>query len=211
MSLGDASLVIGAGGKNARIVCTHNIDFIEYLRWKFSLLGDLWVNKNVYIFNNGVNNGARLFTKADPIITEVQKELYNGYSHKKCITKSILNRIDDLGMCIWYMDDGSLTKIKYKPTGNIQGYRVRLATDCFTFEENTIIAEWLFEKYGAKFNIAKSYDKRNTKTYYQLSAGLGMVLGMLEKIKPYHHDTMNYKFDYKLSGRNSTSRYINDK
>jgi hypothetical protein len=65
--------------------------------------------------------------------------------HKVITNRKLLNRINALGLAIWYMDDGSISK-KKRSDGTIRGITVAIHT-CFpTIEEALYICNYFKEE-----------------------------------------------------------------
>jgi len=58
-------------------------------------------------------------------------------SGKKAVTKDILNKVNELGLTVWYCDDGSY---------HFTQRAVRLMTDSFSHNEQVIIQKWFKDK-----------------------------------------------------------------
>ena len=140
-----------------RLRMTHSVAQLDYLNYKTQLLGDLVATPPQFqpvtsgqfskVGTYGVNTLSR------PHLALLHDELYQ--EGRKTITDSYLERIDELGLALWYLDDGSLlhannnytrkdgTKISYansRSVFNVQGLSVA---------EAHLILNWL----GKKWNI----------------------------------------------------------
>ena len=73
----------------------------------------------------------------------------------KIVNDNILNSITDLGLFLWYLDDGYLNIRYYKDTNKIKEYRIILHTSGFTLEEVKLIKSWFERKYNISPNINK--------------------------------------------------------
>lgn len=65
------------------------------------------------------------------------------YSGGKMVTRQWLDAIDDIGLAVWYMDDGSLSS-----GAKNQRPRATLHVEGFSPEEIDAIFQWLSERYG---------------------------------------------------------------
>lgn len=75
---------------------------------------------------------------------------------RKIITKDILYKLDELGLAVWFMGDGSVCKSggnKYKSKVYRYSYAV-ICTDSFTHKECVIIRDWLLDRWGIKSRVA---------------------------------------------------------
>ena len=109
---------------------------------------------------------------------------------KKIYQKSILNSIESLGLYIWYLDDGSLTK--KKENNQVVANILYLNTQAGQ-NQNQIIIDWFFEKFHIKF-----YQYKDHK-YYRLLCGTKEARKFLSIISKYKNEvpSMIYKFDIK--------------
>lgn len=111
----------------------------------------------------------------------------------KVVKKSILNRINDLSVAIWFMDDGSLYEYK---RGNVIKRDLSIHTDCFTHTECELIRDFYLDKYSIDFNIhkngmTKAQDrgfKLRTSKKENISLFFDVVSSFVEDVK-----CMNYK------------------
>ena len=100
---GDGHIISGEN-KNASYVASSIVK--PLLEFKYSLLGDL-VTKEIVTVNNsggyGENNIFKLRTKADKRITKFDS----------LTDEEKLSQINELGIALWFYDDGSLHKSNY--------------------------------------------------------------------------------------------------
>lgn len=62
----------------------------------------------------------------------------------KVCPKNVINKLDDLGLAMWYADDGSTVLVQYNPsTKSARSRRAQICTDSFSKEEhdNIILPE----------------------------------------------------------------------
>ena len=150
--LGDSSLIFGDRNKNCRIDFCHCLKQKEYFFWKIKLLEEFGIYGNHSFYNGCAGNYPkfRYSSHVDTRLTELYESLYQfrktSDKKRKCVKKKALNKLDDLGLAIWFMDDGYNNKDR--------NY-MHLATYCFTKIDNEKIRQWL--------NI--KYDIKNTKIY----------------------------------------------
>lgn len=74
---------------------------------------------------------------ANPVYNNIYEELY--LNNIKTVTKNWLNKVTERGLAFWFMDDG-----------NNKGV---LATNCFSYEECSLIKEWFLEKWNIEVTI----------------------------------------------------------
>ena len=101
--LGDGYMRIIPRRKNAFLEVNHSSKQKDYVDWKYQELASIVKSGPKMRKGNGQRIAYRFFTQCLPEITELYETFYqNG---KKIIPKDI--RIDQLGLAVWFMDDGS--------------------------------------------------------------------------------------------------------
>lgn len=98
--------------------CIHK----EYIDYKTNLLGNL-VSSTGSQINQGYKNNIiyRLRTHSNPFITEIAEETL----------EDSLSKLDELGLAMWFYDDGSLHKSKYFYNLNTQSFSEEINKDLF--------------------------------------------------------------------------------
>lgn len=170
--LGDGSAEIEL--ERARYRTNHSLKQKEYVDWLRKKL-DRLVRAEPAILNNGGwgTLNYSLHTLGHPKILEIAKELY--INNTKTITREYLNKLDSLGLAVWWMDDGSESGM--------------FSTHSFSKEENEIIVNYLKEKWGINSKIYK--DKRKDLYFIKI------ITDSLDKfrkiIEPHIPECMKYK------------------
>jgi hypothetical protein len=158
---------------NARLRIRHSTRRqLEYAQWLHEALqplsGELRIREN-----RGYGREVAEFnTLSHPFIFEAAQQVYRP---QKSITRSFLDRLDELGFAVWWMDDGSTTS---------------LGTHAFTVPENETIVAWLRERWGIAANI--SIDKRVQKPF--LTFRQPNVAMLLRLVAPHVIPSLWYKF-----------------
>ena len=143
------ALVIGDGtiSNNNVLKLSHCIQQEDYLKWKIQQLNNCGLRNNgikYYTSTNGFNIGKTVcYTQLNiiPFIKLLRKIMYKPV---KNYTK-LINRLDDRGLAIWYMDDGYLNNRKYAD-GTYHGYYIRIST-CLPKEQCDEIIHKIKEKF----------------------------------------------------------------
>lgn len=143
--LGD--MYCGKESLNSTIQETHSIKQKDYLNWKYSKLKNV-LNLRLYTFKSKSYDQIRLHSKVSSKLNEYYSMFYP--NNRKIVSLKILNRLDPLGLAVWYCDDGY-----YDPESHI----VHLHTEGFSFKENIIIKKWFKEKYKIKTFFKKHSSK----------------------------------------------------
>ena len=125
------ALAIGDGTicSNNVMKLSHSIEQEEYLKWKINLLNKNGLKNNgikYYISKSGYNLGKKVcYTQLSiiPFIKLLRKIMYKPV---KNYTK-LINRLDDLGLAIWYMDDGHINN-QMNSYGEYSKFYIKLST-----------------------------------------------------------------------------------
>lgn len=108
--LGDGCLTIQKGYKNARMQIRHSIVQEDYIKWKFEMLSEIALKKLQYQKPDGYSNNQKIgfMSKAMSQLTEINRICYK--DNKLQIKRFWLNHLTELGLLIWWLDDGSLVR-----------------------------------------------------------------------------------------------------
>ena len=195
------SMLLGDGtiSNNYVFKLSHGYKQKEYLEWKINLLNEYGIKNNglkEYVSTKGYNTGDIVYysqLSIIPFIKLLRRIIYKpkkNYSNRK-----ILNRLNALGVAIWYMDDGH---INIRKTNNkIHGFYIKIAT-CLSKENNQIIIDYFKEVWNISF-----YQFKEGKDTYSLCCGTQEGIKFIEIVKPYIEScpSMIYKIQYDLSQR----------
>ena len=195
------SMLLGDGtiSNNYVFKLSHGYKQKEYLEWKINLLNEYGIKNNglkEYISTKGYNTGDIVYysqLSVIPFIKLLRRIIYKpkkNYSNRK-----ILNRLNALGVAIWYMDDGHIN-IR-KTNDKIHGFYIKIAT-CLSKENNQIIIDYFKEVWNISF-----YQFKEGKDTYSLCCGTQEGIKFIEIVKPYIEScpSMIYKIQYDLSQR----------
>lgn len=194
MLLGDSCLTMSMkttnpnSKANAYMRIQHSNKQRDYLLYKANILEQLTAVKVTEI--GGKYPGVACSTRCIPFYTRMYKIIYpNG---KKTVNKTWVNWLTPQGLALWYMDDGSLNKsYSVNKSGRRRIYRreIYLHTCSFSLEENQMLVNMIYEKFGIRFRVF-----RNGK-YYRLQIGAIEANKFIEIVKPYIIPTMQYKIN----------------
>lgn len=169
-------------GNYYSICIRHSEKQREYIEYKAAMISEaIGREVNVTEFDNSGKVGYR-FEVSVPYLKFVRKWLYKG--GRKKITMSFLRKLDDLGVALWYMDDGSL--VAKKRQGKIHAYDLTFSTYCSEDEALCCIA-FFQERYGVRFTL-----KRN-KELFSIRCGTKEAKKLLAVLEPYLIPSMKYK------------------
>lgn len=194
MILGDGSLYLaGKRSINYRLNIGHSTRQEEYLFWKKKIVDQIGsVETKVYRYKvNKKYDSVRISTNSRKYFTKIANKIY--HNKVKKLDKKILKKINDFGLAIWYMDDGST---------QFRGSHVRctLHTQNFTEDENKLIVEWFRKKYKIESKVQVEYKSKTNKIYYRIEFNKKNSLILLNIIKPYikNINCMKYKIEKKV-------------
>ncbi len=150
--LGDGNLSkIIEGKRNSRLRVAHCLEQDEYCIWKSQILKKYNLLSQVRYdhtfdarFKDPDYTIIKMSSIAHPIFTKYRKSCYNN-DKTKSVNISVIRDIDELGLAIWYMDDGSRTSSS-----------MTLATNSFSYSELQLLVELLKEKFDLNFTIHKA-------------------------------------------------------
>jgi hypothetical protein len=194
MLLGDGTI-----SNNYVFKLSHGEKQKEYLEWKIKLLNKYGIKNNglkEYIQTVGYNIGSKVYysqLSIIPFIKVLRRVIYN--PKKNYANRKLLNRLNELTIAIWYMDDGH---INIRKTENkVHGFYIKIAT-CLTKEQNQIIIDYFKEVWNISF-----YQFKEGKETYSLCCGTQEGVKFIQLIKPYVEScpSMLYKIQYDLSQR----------
>jgi hypothetical protein len=117
----------------------------------------------------------------------------------KVVTPQILREVDDGGLALWVMDDGSYTYGHQTHNVGKPLNFFRLHTEGYTFAENRLVAEWFRERYGVSVTILRSFKHLKDGTpreYFNIRIGWKEYERIVAKIEPYVIPEMRHKLGY---------------
>ena len=155
-----------------------------YLHWKadvFEKVGTPVHRKETPKKENTI--AYRMATKCDPFFSSYRRSGY--YKGKKFVTRHMLNKLDALGLAIWFMDDGHFSCFQ----SDRKGY---LHTEGFGYNGNEICQKYFLERWNIKSRIWK-----DSKGYFCLVFEANAFRALRNIILPYIHPSMSYKIDMK--------------
>jgi len=166
----------------------------EYCEWKAKMFN---INKLNYIEKNGYSQKPAYYfqTKIFDLEDKIPK-------NTKYVPDWLIDKIDEKGIAVWYMDDGSIMKRKLKD-GTISNY-ISIHSNNFDYEMHQKFVK-KFNEYGIESSIHKSREK-----YYYLMFNKENTFKLLNLISPYIHSSMKYKIDLKLSSSICNHKWKNE-
>lgn len=182
--LGDLSCRITRTSKYARLEGGHGSEQKEYLLWKAKILQRLMIKVRSAAGNTSLYNSKNF---------KILNEYYNLFYHSghKSINQKILDLLDDFGLLIWYLDDGSYKKRDKSSC---------IYTNGFSFEEQVLMKNWFNKKYGLNPAIYKNRDLKRypSKVWYYIYFGVKDTKKLFNILKKFHvPNCMKYKLGFK--------------
>lgn len=169
--LGDGNLSITKKNR-FRLRFIHCEKQKNYLQWKANMFN---INTIKYLEHNGYSQKSA-YTFCTKCFDLIDFDYFNTKkSTDKYLPNKILNEIDERGLAIWFMDDGSV----HKNTVNIH-------SNSFSYDTHLKFVE-LFKKFGIECNISKS------RKYYYLKFDIINSQKFINIIYKYIHSDLLYK------------------
>jgi len=107
--------------KDAHLYIGHGEKQTNYLEWKVENLDFIFKSKQTQKKLGGSTSrrGAEAQSVQHPMLSQLRKTMYgrpaaDGKCHKSLIPQKIADELDLLGLMIWYLDDGSISKHQRK-------------------------------------------------------------------------------------------------
>ena len=178
------ALLLGDGtiSNNNVLKLAHCIEQEDYLKWKIQQLNNCGLRNNglkYYISSKGFNVGKTVcYTQLNviPFIKLLRKIMYKPIKNYS----KLINRIDERGLAIWYMDDGHLNNRKYSD-GTYHGYYIRIST-CLPKEQCDVIIKAIKEKFDIQFYTFHEGRKEDS---FSLCCGTKEARKFIKIVKPY--------------------------
>jgi hypothetical protein len=197
--LGDSHLEKRAGGIGTRVIFEQSNKNVEYLMWLHQFLSERGYcnpekpklfkrikQKNEVFFHYRFNSytfysfnwiyDMFYLSKPNQEVANISKDL--GFKKVKRIPGNLSEYITPLALAIWFMDDGS----KINKT-------VRIATNCFTYEEVEFLSTILFNKYNLNCHPVSGGPGKGYILYISTSS----MTSFSKIVKPYMIPSMYYK------------------
>ncbi len=183
------------GNQNAYFQMTHSKEQKDYMNFKANILCmkevvkmKFYDRKTFLEKTNKYYEQYQCHSNNNGYATSLYEECY--CQNVKIVNEKILNSLTDLGLFLWYLDDGYLNVRYYPETTKIKEYRLFLYTMNFTLDEVKIIQKWFSEKYGILPNINR---KQNG---YILYFNASKTRRFMDIIEPFYNlvPCLNRKF-----------------
>jgi predicted NodU family carbamoyl transferase len=206
--LGDGCLTIQKGYKNARMQIRHSILQEDYLRWKFEVLSEIAPERLQVQKPDGYSKNQKIgfISNAMSQLTEIHQVVCK--TNKLNIKRSWLNHITELGLLIWWLDDGSIIG---------SGREGVLCTDGFDLPAIKILQNYLHKVWKINTKIGRLSRKRDDQRNYTKDIYYRLYLNNTELQKLFHLimpfmkvSTMIKKMALKYKDTQSQQRWISE-
>lgn len=173
--------------RSYRLALCHSKSQYEYLKWKKEKLSSV-IHADLYHYEDDTHNQYHIKSISHPYFKKLHNQLY---TPKKTITRKYLDKINSLGLAVWYMDDGS-----YNP--NPHSKQITIATESFGEKGNIIIKDWLQNKWNIDSTILEYTQKKrgystSRKQQFRLTINKYPSLDFFEIINVHIPNSMSYK------------------
>lgn len=170
--MGDGSL--SNRGKNARFEESHCVKQAEYLKWKAEVIVTYFGGR-FKVEKYKSREIAKLRTRVHPLLMGFRQLWYpNG---KKAVPTEELQKLNELGLAVWYQDDGSYLYQGNNCTISIAGFK----------EQANNLQKWFKERWGLSPSI---YDGNGEPVLHFSVGESGKFLALIGK---HVHPSMIYK------------------
>ena len=189
--LGDGSLTPSTTGYNLSL--THGLNQKEYLQWKINNLSTI-IHTSYNTYTKGNYNQASVKSIYHPFLSKIRNLLYENNSRK--VNLKFLNKINSLGLSVFYLDDGSFNK-------NYNSRQITLSTEGFGKKGSELISDWLLSKFNIPSTILEYTQKKHgysskQKQQFRLTINRNESLKMFSIIKEHIPKCMFYKLPDKI-------------
>lgn len=180
--LGDGHIEANTSNKAGRLEISHSIKQKDYLVWQANIMAGLIssLREGEAKLNGKVHGTCGFHTLSHPLFLKY-RDLFYDAGGKKIIRPEIKNRLTEKGLAIWIMDDGSYHR----------GDKIRISTDCFSYEHHLILQDILKDNFDLNVNICKQ--TRNGKSFCYLEFNKTNAIKLSDIIRPYVIESMKYK------------------
>lgn len=198
--LGDSSLAINSQKTKASFRMNHSVSQLPYAIWKLHILipiiGPVSI-KSRYVFvglqsrHDGDIEKEYTAVHASSIQSVYLKHIYNDFYFerngkvKKEVHINVLNRLDPMGLAMWYQDDGGVQSRNGQTISSIS-----LAVCGFSDQEIELIKDYFKRVWCIDWKI-----KTMTSGYKVLIASGDSMRSFIEIIRPHVCPWMSYKIN----------------
>ena len=144
--LGDGSIKIHSGYRNARFSFRHSVKQKDYFFWKIENLKEISGEKCWWRQKGGFSNSEVLRYQSNALSTLSELYYLTHPGGNLRIRRRWLNKLSPLSLAVWWLDDGSIIA---------NGRKGVICTDAFSEEENKLLKHYLLKVWGVKSTLGK--------------------------------------------------------
>lgn len=175
--LGDGSI---APNSKSRRCCnyseSHSIDQLAYLEWKVGFYSKFFGGRIYHVPPSWGKQKVIYSSSTRPLLTKLREIWYpNG---KKAIPQQELEKVNSLGLAVWYQDDGGY---------NYYGKSCSIILYCYKGQE-TLVKDWFTRMWGIRTSLA------NSSEGYKIVFSTKEADKLLKLISPFACPCLHYKF-----------------
>ena len=130
---------------------------------------------------------------------DLTQQRYRWYKNNKKIIPPDITITPQL-LYMWYLGDGSICK----RTG-----RITLSTDCFTYDDQEMVAEKIFQEYNIRCKVQSIYRSQYNKIYYYITISCKQSPEFLKIVGQNTVRCYDYKFDIPSWTMRSAWNFVN--
>ncbi len=183
--LGDGTMRIGKGCRNANFKVEHGLEQKKLVEWKYQQLKSLVFTEPrlSYRYKEEGEKYPKSWwfrTIRHPQITEIYKQFYTGEVYRtgrKTVPKLVNKWLTPLALAIWIMDDG-----------NYSQKSINISTYSFSLDEIESLQKIIARKFGLRSKFYRDRDKGYRMTFNRLESAK-----IIHIIRPYIIPSMMYK------------------
>ncbi len=189
-----------------RLVCSYGRRQIGYRKEMARILGDVmatWEDPAPAVGEKVFENSCvgRFVTKCNEMFLPFFDELY--YTGRKRVTRKYLDGLTDLGLAVWFMDDGSCGRLDGTP---LKSPTASLHTEGYSFEEVVTIKEFFADRYGWEAKISRDSRMEDASIGFYLTFNVVNTKELLSTVAPYVTPDLEYKLAGYCKCGNALSR-----
>ena len=176
----------------------------DYLYWKYDEMKSLATKNGIKKYenfdkrSNKTHVSYRFYTHSNTELGEINKIFYR--EGEKDIPIEILNKLTELSLAVWFMDDGR-TDWKYSKRFMCKNNRIKpeccFCTDSFSRETCECFSILLRYKWKIRSHPRYKGKRKDGKDKYRVVLCTADSYDFIDLISPYVIPSMRYKVDYK--------------
>ncbi len=215
--LGDGMLEIprerNGNTGNCVLKIKHSGAQLKYLEWiseslcDYGLCGKNPIRRTIsYHKRTGKEYESYLFESRRSVkLSMWEKDFYkhSGKRRHKIVTRRVLNRLEPLGLAIWWMDDGHLA-YNIRTNGKGGSFQLVFSTEGFSVEENFKIQQYFKLMWGINWRVQKC-GKDGSGVH--LACGITEGSKFFDIIRGYVHSSLIYKITPEIQKEKAIERW----